>query len=559
MKKVKIQILFVAVLLGHAVSMHGMMQQGARLRPGLTRGPIRIKTPQPQVPKPEPIVIAMPPQPGEPSGEDVGKKSTSFSPFDLRKKEFMLPAYSSENTELGQKLHRWWRSLWSGVQPASKPVNLSSVGTTSSPFGRGGQKRSYTTQQGQNAQYTYRVKAKAKVSTDETSWWSLFLGGQAFYQSRDTMFTELRSFFEQVALKRKSLHKTSINHNSNYLKNNFSDVLSEEKDGYTIAGESLLLLKFFVTSALDQAKSSNSFDLASLEPILQQCFAIGRLVKKRSSADEQEAQEIVKLLFEYLLSNYKNNELLMPIMDITVIYKIIGAMEKPFIDIKLGPIGAHGTWISESSIDDMREILKQLQLSDDATIIDVKERERSISKEEQQGINQLYTAFHEMLYTIDRYSNDKFNSVTNKLRSIRGLRDSEFEYLKVPLNRNPKRKGCIFFSPEEQKREQQRQQQEQARQQQQQQQQQQRQQQQQKQSGGSIYALLGISELSSTVQVKQAYRKFVKANHPDITKSLAEQKKITHAEAQRREKMLKEVNNAYDVYKEMQHKYSTRE
>ena len=56
MKKVKIQILLVVALLGNAVSIHGMLQQGARLRPGLTRGPIRIKKPtKPQPGKPSEI------------------------------------------------------------------------------------------------------------------------------------------------------------------------------------------------------------------------------------------------------------------------------------------------------------------------------------------------------------------------------------------------------------------------------------------------------------------------------------------------------------------------
>jgi len=148
MKKIKIQILLVGALLGNAVSMHGMMQQGVRLRPGLTRRPIIIKTPQtpqgPQGPR-EPIIVTMPSQPGEPSGEGAGQKSTPFSSSGFRKTGFTVPVVdSSEDTEFGKKLHSWWRSLWSGTQPSSMPVKSANVEVSSSPVGQSGQKRQYS-------------------------------------------------------------------------------------------------------------------------------------------------------------------------------------------------------------------------------------------------------------------------------------------------------------------------------------------------------------------------------------------------------------------------------
>ena len=142
MKFLRGQIFGLLVLVGGILPLQGMMQQGTRLQ-RLQRIKLSGK-PSTQ----QPIVVNIPtPQTGEPSGEDVGKKTTQYSPIsEGQGKVFDSTAElaESEDTELGKRLRSWWRSLWYKPQTASQPVNVSSEEITTSPFAMGGQKRMYT-------------------------------------------------------------------------------------------------------------------------------------------------------------------------------------------------------------------------------------------------------------------------------------------------------------------------------------------------------------------------------------------------------------------------------
>jgi len=398
-----------------------------------------------------------------------------------------------------------------------------------SPFVSGVQKRTYT------------------PSSDKQSWGSWIktkiMGDPELEALKDKMFEDVQRFRNKIESGRMKFQDIDIYSINQYIKDRYETVANWEKDGLSINGEFFKVLGFAVIKAIDDSRQSGYFDSSNIRIALEICKEIGKLAPMQYYNDKKEIERIATLLFKYLVDRYKNNEELIPIVDLVEIFVLIDQISE-----KSG-YGSVSFKISGRKFDTpdafFMHILGLMGKDWSLTVIDCAHRKvemrLELAKLLQQSVNNMFSIIRQQL--ID----EKDQLIVTRLQNLMSFNEEELKRVGHRLSDNM-RKNRIFYFQEESPRERQereRQQQEkeqrqyeytdqywqqrQQRQQQREQEQSQQKKQQQQQAGQQqsqqtelpalIYDFFQLSSSTPDEIVLQRANQYIRANHPDKFKA----------------------------------------
>ena len=540
MKKVKIQILLLAILLSNATSIQCMMGRyisPARFRMLSSRN---ISQASVKMPINEPINI--------PTQEPSGMQKRLYRSKEPRQQSFL----------------EWIKSFFE-LKSANKQEN------------------SFSQESKQKDSFSQEIPIKEELPSDEVI-------------RRNKMFAFMRNELKEAKKYFTRLTGTDLSRILNTLYE-YEDVLNSEKDGHTILGEIISLYGFYLKTDISESPLFVPLHTICAGEVLNFFREVKKLGANHMTPNDIMEIEAIKEEFVSLVATrYKGAEELIPLKDILEMadvfselkgdtFSFLSRFEKSIMKSIRLVLTSHSLIDSEyyyrknyrgiestnlynqilkdalssifgSESDFYKKFIHKLQLlksyTDDEIDEMIKMRDKikkesveKTQKQQEQARQQEREKNDEEL----REAGERLRQATEELRQATEELRQETEELRQGREElrqkvEELRQTAGQFKQQQYQEEQQRKQKEQY----------------QQQTQESIYTFLGIPETSSDIEVKRAYFKFMKENHPDITKSLVKEKKITAADAKQWEEKVKKVNNAYEIYEtNKQHKASARE
>lgn len=312
-----------------------------------------------------------------------------------------------------------------------KSANISSQ-ITISPFSREGQKRSYV------SSWANWIKSKI-MGTDNRD------------ELKDQLFLAVNRLKNRIESGEYNLKSISIENIVQNIQNEYKDVVTWTQDGVSINHDFFEIVKFTVIQAIKKSQVSGHFDSSDIRIALKLCHEIGKMAPEKYSREKIIIQEIVTLLFNYLINRYQGNEELILIDDLIEIYFLIQTLEQPiFLQ----------TYMSKKQLNFFKKLINELQtntiidfayeMSKRPSLLDIILIREKFDLPDQVAYSMIKKLVNNMFSSIrQQLNNNKDQSIITRLQKIISFNQDELDEIHQRLLYNSRKKRIFYFEEDE--------------------------------------------------------------------------------------------------------------